>query len=374
MNERHKAFLKLGSKKGKNIVSASSLGKFELQKYHKGQIEIIKINLIEGGIEVLAKAWDKNNNPIGFGKNGSIEIERFRFFNPPTLIPDGTTSKQMIDGHLVEFPNFKEDAEQALLDILDHTLSASRANQVFDSKNIIKGKIGSTTTTIYAESGGDGAIDASGTNFATLRGQANGDSADKTNLNLRLCYSIFSSPDYTLYRGYAPFISTIAADQQIDSASFWGFGSFKTDNNSQSIVLVKTTQASPTDLVVSDWSKTSANEIASRKTIADFTATDWNEWVITDLTFITLTGTNILIGSRISKDVDNVAPGTSADTAGILSANNTGTTSDPKLVIVHSTAITSSIKKLMGVVQASVKKISPTAIASVKKVAGVANV
>src|SRR3990167_768249 len=50
-------------------------------------IEITSITAIEGGVELLARAWE-NGKQIGFGPDGSVDLERFRFFNPPILVDD----------------------------------------------------------------------------------------------------------------------------------------------------------------------------------------------------------------------------------------------------------------------------------------------
>jgi hypothetical protein len=52
-----------------------------------GDIKILSCKRKDSIIEILATASDKNG-PIGFGTEGRVEIERFRFFNPPTLIDD----------------------------------------------------------------------------------------------------------------------------------------------------------------------------------------------------------------------------------------------------------------------------------------------
>src|SRR3990167_2105288 len=57
-------------------------------------IEIISIKNITDGVEVLARAW-KDGEQIGFGKDGSVDVERFNIINPPILIyqPDGDIIK-----------------------------------------------------------------------------------------------------------------------------------------------------------------------------------------------------------------------------------------------------------------------------------------
>ena len=42
---------------------------------------------IDKGVVVFARAWD-DNGQIGFGRDGSVDIERFIFIDPPVLVPD----------------------------------------------------------------------------------------------------------------------------------------------------------------------------------------------------------------------------------------------------------------------------------------------
>ena len=71
-------------------IKSEELAKVSIGKFKKNDldIEIIgDIKEIDGGIELFAKAW-KDGKQLGFGKDGSVEIERFRFFNPPFLVGD----------------------------------------------------------------------------------------------------------------------------------------------------------------------------------------------------------------------------------------------------------------------------------------------
>src|SRR3990167_9105794 len=111
-------------------------------------IEVVDSNPIPGGVEVFARAWNKDGTQIGFG-DGTVDLERFRFINPPIMVPDGTkTSKILEDGNIVRLDNFIEDSEKALLLSLEHTISVVKRS---GSDSIIKGKIGNTTTTIYPD-------------------------------------------------------------------------------------------------------------------------------------------------------------------------------------------------------------------------------
>src|SRR3990167_9831546 len=77
------------------------------------RVEIKSFSKIAGGIEVLVKAWRKSKQ-LGFGVDGSVEIERIRIHNPPILIPDGTLRAITFQGEQVEIPNFVEDLGGAM--------------------------------------------------------------------------------------------------------------------------------------------------------------------------------------------------------------------------------------------------------------------
>jgi len=80
--------------KEKAQLKSIELAKVKISKFKKGDFDIeiigdikeIEVNGVNG-IELFATA-KKNGKPCGFGKDGSIDIERFRFFNPPILVDD----------------------------------------------------------------------------------------------------------------------------------------------------------------------------------------------------------------------------------------------------------------------------------------------
>ena len=67
-------------------VAAVTVGVFNCDGF---DIEVVgEITQVpNGGIQLFAKA-SENGNPVGFGKDGTVEIERFKIYNPPILIDD----------------------------------------------------------------------------------------------------------------------------------------------------------------------------------------------------------------------------------------------------------------------------------------------
>jgi len=117
------------------------------------EIEIIEVNIIEGGVEVFARAWNENGQ-IGFGKDGTVDIERFRIFNPPVLVADdnGNIERggEFLDSIQEDSPfrYYREDAEEALLQSLEQTINTISKH---GSSKIVSGKRGNTTTTFYPD-------------------------------------------------------------------------------------------------------------------------------------------------------------------------------------------------------------------------------
>src|SRR3990167_6320641 len=125
-----------------------------------GFIEISKPVKINGGIRVYVRAWDKDDNPVGFGKDGTIETEKFNIINPPILVSDllgDIDASRTDDKGVFHERRVREDLQEALIRSLERTIKTVGK----DGKNIIKGSIGNTTTTIYTTQDGYQRIDGS---------------------------------------------------------------------------------------------------------------------------------------------------------------------------------------------------------------------
>ena len=71
--------------KGHEIAEIGALSRLTHGAY---DIEVVSMEAIDGGVAVFARAWDKSGQQIGFGKQGTVDIERFLIYNPPILVPD----------------------------------------------------------------------------------------------------------------------------------------------------------------------------------------------------------------------------------------------------------------------------------------------
>src|SRR3990167_555672 len=120
-------------------------------------IEILETKPINKGVEVLARAWHPGGRQVGFGVDGSVDIERFRIFNPPILVTDpvGDILHEWVDPQgEPRHRKLREDPKEALLRDLAHTIKLVGK----DGRNIVRGKIGNTTSTFYPAAGSGGGV------------------------------------------------------------------------------------------------------------------------------------------------------------------------------------------------------------------------
>src|SRR3989344_2533141 len=136
--------------------------------------------------------------------------------------------------------------------------------------------------------------------------------------------------------------SSIPDTDTIDSATVSFYGSSRTDNFSQSIVLDRRVPTSPTAITTGDYNLSGWNVVeqaTGRITIASLSITGYNDFTLnaTGLSNISKTGVS-WYGLRLSADFDNSEPTWAASlnaNINVYFADQTGTDKDPKLVVVH---------------------------------------
>jgi hypothetical protein len=133
--------------KGQEIAKLQSVSRVARSKY---DIELVSIEPIEGGVQAFARVWKKNGSQVGFGVDGTVDMERFRIFNPPILVPDPkgavlqTWTEQDGSKHS---RTLREDPKEALLQVIEQDLAVVK--NIHGPENIIDGKVGRTTNTFY---------------------------------------------------------------------------------------------------------------------------------------------------------------------------------------------------------------------------------
>ena len=315
------------------------------------RVEIQSITEIPGGVELYAKAW-KNGKQIGFGADGTIETERFRFINPPVLVldPNGEIVRTYFDEEQQKtfISIYHEDPKQALRDALIDTIRiVGKGDQ-----NIISGKIGNTVTTCYPNPDvestsvdGSVALD-NGASWAAARDAADGsqaqdatggpasiasvgdDSADGTVISIirgfHLCdTSSIPDTDTVSAATFSLWITTII-NQDNDGFDYWN--------------LYTSTPASDTAIGTPDYDQIGRTAQATAQDIGSVTTGQYNDLTITTLSLISKTGitkTSVQIGH----DAENhQIAGSSYNRISGYFSDNVGSTNDPKFVITHSAA------------------------------------
>ena len=329
--------------KSAEIVKLPPLGIFTEAAFGL-TLEIQAVNKIEGGIEMLARAW-KGTKQLGFGKDGSVEIERFRIFNPPIMVPDGTKREEVdqLTGKVHLRDNFKEDPREATLQTLAHIVSIVGK----DGSNIVVGKVGNTTSTFYPSS--DTSIYALDPTWAGARGALTG--------TLRAgAISYLQESDagvnYVIERYFATLDTAAIPDTDaISSAtlSVYVVGLPGTPERT-----IRAYDSTHSDTVVADDFDLRGSNLWSSNSIVRTTAT-LNAY--NDLTFNAtgIAGINKTGNTKLSivgnLDAANTDPGDEVDDPCISFSNSTeaGTAQDPKLVVVHAAAGSTRKLTLLGV-------------------------
>lgn len=330
------------------------------------EIEIVESNIIENGVEVLARAWG-DGAQIGFGKDGSIDIERFRIFNPPILVPDnsGVVVEVIPADSAINSPeitlNYREDPEEAILQSLEQIISIIKKS----GENIVLGKTGNTTSTFYP-AGGDSTIDGYlgeviSTGHPNWNAIHDDTSASEVVESEIQNYINWFSSGHRIRRGLTYFdTSGISGSDTINSATYSLYCFEKGDTcapAAQSYLTVVQVQGqnitsdtalTNTDFpLVGDAVDDPTEGVSSRITYTALSASGYNDFTLnaTGRGWIARSGeakpsgaTNgvTYLGLRSGWDVEDQPPTSGTTYARVYSSAAAGTTTDPKLVVEHS--------------------------------------
>lgn len=316
------------------------------------ELEIVNVEKIEGGVQAFARAW-KNGEPVGFGADGTIEIERFKIYNPPVLVsdPNGKIEREVEDagtGKLHVF-RYREDPKRALEESLAHIIKVTGK----DGSNIVPGKVGNTTSTFYPDANPestsvDGYLEyyADPVTCPVASAAAAATTANDSSTSINGLQYGDGGPDCNLQRGATLFDTSAIPDTDAVSSAIVSLrGTFGGNTNGYNIRVVTFSPASNTSLSVNDFNDFGTTAIATEMAVASWSTSGYNDFTITDLTQISKTGVS-KFGWRLTGDIDAASPG-ALNYAQSDSADATGTTSDPKLVVVHAAAATPNNPKII---------------------------
>lgn len=272
-------------------------------------IEVVSSKLIDGGFEVFAKAW-KGKDQIGFGKDGSVEIERFRFFHS----------------------RFGIDDQESMLRVLDNVIKSKKEKS--GPQKIVPGKVGNTTSVFFSGSA-DGIVFASNSDFTTARDATTG-----------AAFSVQASSDlsanfdgsYNISRLFLPFDTSNLGDSDSISSAILSVcpETSNGDDDAASVCLIQTSQAGGgASLVDGDFDQVGSTEGATRIAFSSLTPDTYANFSLnaTGLSWISKTGYTLL-GLRTDRDLDNNAP-TGINSYFFYLSERTGTSQDPYLTVEH---------------------------------------
>jgi len=328
--------------KGVEIAKAINADTAILQKEvqrSKYKIEIVEIKEIKGGVEVFARAWN-DKGQIGFGKDGSVDIERFRIFNPPILteVPDGDIIfEQELDGETFTF-KYREDPKEALLRSLENIISGVGK----PGDKIIRGSTGNTTTTIYPDDQLGSIISSAQNTFALARGLASGIVWNNNDV-IQTVVRRDSSGKWYCGRGYYVIdTSVIGNDDTITSVKlykrFYYTANDSTDGDGYNYIGV--TAFSPADeesVASGDFSEFGDTELSGAKSIGDIGTGGHTEFVFnaSGIAYIDKEGYTPIM-TRVGYDIVNSAPTLASNKRiAAYSDEHKDADNDPYIVIEH---------------------------------------
>lgn len=345
--------------KGAAIVDAFATVAPSIPKQTGYFVEILEVEQILGGVQVLARGYF-DGKQLGFGIDGSVDIERFRIFNPPILVPDPsgpivqTFETNDRDGNLlIQTRALREDPYAALVESLLHTISLIGK----EGSQVLSGKVGNTTSTFYSAAGAVSPVDGySGKDdsdvWSTTRNATDGNSANNTSVLIEH-RNLFGNGNgagfFTLFRAFHLFDTSSIPDADIiSSATLSIFGNSKTIAGSEErLVVVSGNPASNSTISTADYDQAGAVSFGETGTTFDTTAYNNVTLNASGLSNISLTGIT-KFGIKGYYDFSNTTPTATADMVDTYyAADQTGTINDPKLVIEHTAANTGNFFAFM---------------------------
>lgn len=313
-------------------------------------IQIVSTTPLEkDGVEILARAW-KNGKPIGFGKDGTIETERFRIYNPPLLVDDPLGDiiqswTDEIDGIQYE-RRLRYDPKEALHRTIAHNIHVTGTLKATP----VPGTIGHTVSTFYPDanpetSSVDGyTYDSGSGGYASVHDNTTADDATDTGTSQTLRNNFTGGTSYEILRMIFVFnTASIPDSDTINSATLSLYPSAAGSTaNSDSVVIVSSAPASNTALATGDYDSYGTTAFATAIAMGSWSTGAYKNFALnaSGISQISKTATSPF-GARTEKDRANTTP-TGSNTAGVYFAEQAGTSNDPKLVVDHSAAAVST--------------------------------
>lgn len=338
--------------KAQRVISSIEVGfkdtAFSGDTYH---VDIIDTEYQKDFVTVFARAFTLKGEPVGFGADGSVEIERFRFFNPPLLVEDPYGDIKQVSFNdkkqIEEVRFFREDPKEALKESLLDTISKVAKS----GESIVRGKIGNTTTTIYSDTS-DAILRVSNATWSTARNATS--STVQSGLSTGYIASELEGATYNIYTGFWMFdTSVIPSTDAISSAVFSvSLNGDSATGDSQTLAVGNSTQATWNSPVSGDFDARghTGSLGSSGVTHPNGATTGYLDFTLnaTGVGWIARNGETIpgsasasgktQLTLLYSSDTNDSTPTVRAY-AQMRMVEQAGTTNDPKLTIVHESVL-----------------------------------
>jgi RHS repeat-associated protein len=346
----------------------ATIGPVARTKRGNYDIEIVAMNTFEGGVEVFARAW-KNGKQIGFGKDGSVDIERFQIqvsaggkngqltslvvpdpngpieveedvFDPKTLTTSGT-----------EIVRYREDPLENLLIALEHTISVIAK---YGSARIVKGKIGNTTTVFTPDIGNPGTTSVDGNirndpgtaTYAAANSASSGTSLDPNGTGVYFLTNYKQGTnDYLIDRIVTTFDTTSLGFATVDSATLSLYDSNTLDDSNTNATSIVGYTGSDASYSTTHFGNFGTTKYAADLAWAAHTHNAYNDFELNGTGVANIASHGVTtIGVRADKDVSATEP-TTSNYLRYNAADHADSNTHPKLIIEHSEApITPNMK------------------------------
>jgi len=338
------------------IRASASASAIRAGTYDVGDVtvEIVSASAAGGGVEVFARVY-RGGVQLGFGNDGTVDVERFRIFNPPLLVEDraGDIMREHAgrDGS-VKTMRLREDPVAALVETLAHTAKVAGR----DGRGIVPGKVGNTVSTFYPDANVestsvDGYVSRQGVDqtFAAIIAGAGTNAVDSDiDEGYAILHGSTTSNQYQgNYRGIALFdTSAIPNTDAITSAVISFHGNFKFNAlGDAAFHVVSSNPASNTALVAADYGTLGSTSFGS-VAYASYSTTGYNDITLNASGIATISKTGVSkFGTVTSWDLNASFTGAwaSGGVSGFqwIPADAAGTSTDPKLVVTHAADTTS---------------------------------
>lgn len=341
--------------KAAEVVKVNFRGRFaRMLRGEEFQVEVLNIRRIESkgraAVEVTARAF-RNGRAVGFGKDGTVEIERLRIFNPPLLVDDpaGDIVQQFTneDG-VTRSRRLREDPAEAIRDTLAQIVRTIGK----PGDHVIRGRVGNTTSTFFPDAHTEStSVDGRASrqaneSFAAIVSGAGTHSQDSApGPTFEECVRLRAGGGFPNFdrcsRGFFLFDTSALPDTDtVDSATLelWIYGKTDSGGWAPNIGIYASTPASNTAIVASDYAQVGSTLLATELSYASITVDAYNAWTLnsTGLAAITPTGVS-KFATRSDIDATATIPANSGELLiNCHFADTTGTSTDPMLVVEHS--------------------------------------